>query len=193
MRLFVALEIPEAVRENLAAIRENSASIDSHLRWVPPQNLHVTLKFIGSVPTEKLPAIIEALRRVRVDKSVNLNLRGMGGSSAGVYWVAIEGCPALEELAADIDHCLEPLGIPRENRAFHAHVTIARSKDRKILTKLDELIRENESHGKGLYPKCDFGSMSTSEFHLIESTTLPAGPLYSKVQSFPFVAASAGN
>jgi 2'-5' RNA ligase len=74
MRLFVALEIPEAVRENLAAIRENFSSIGSKLRWVPLENLHVTLKFIGSVPAEKLEAIIEALRRVRVDKSVKIEL-----------------------------------------------------------------------------------------------------------------------
>ena len=193
MRLFVALEISEAVRENLAAIQKTFSSVDSQLRWVSPQNFHVTLKFIGSVPTEKLQAIIEVLRRVRVDKSVKLNFRGMGGSSAGVYWVALEGCPALEALAAAIDHSLEPLGIPKENRAFHPHITIARFKDRKLLRKFDELIRENGTHGEGRYPQCDFGSMSVSEFHLVESTTLPSGPIYSRVQAFPFVAAAAGN
>jgi RNA 2',3'-cyclic 3'-phosphodiesterase len=193
MRLFVALEISEAVRENLAAIRNNFSSIDSQVRWVPPQNLHVTLKFIGSVPQEKLEPIIEALRRVRADKPVKLNFRGMGGSSAGVYWIAIEPCPALEALAAHIDHSLEPLGIASENRPFNPHVTVARFKDRKILRKLDELMRENGSLGKGHYPKCDFGSMSASEFHLMESATLPSGPIYSEVQSFPFVTAAAGN
>jgi RNA 2',3'-cyclic 3'-phosphodiesterase len=189
MRLFVALEIPEAVRENLAAIRENFFSIGSKLRWVPPENLHVTLKFIGSVPAEKLEAIIEALRRVRVDKSVKLNFSGMGGSAAGVYWAAIEPCPALEKLAADIDRCLEPIGIAKEDRAFHPHVTVARFKDRGILKKINELTHENAVHGDGRSPKSDFGSMTATEFQLIESTTLPAGPIYSKVQSFPFAAA----
>ena len=191
MRLFVALEIPEAVRENLAAIRNNFSSIGPEVRWIPPQNLHVTLKFIGSVPTEKLPTIIEALRRVRMDKTMKLNFSGMGGSAAGVYWVSIESCPGLEKLAADIDRCLQPLGIAGENRAFHPHVTIARFKDRKILRKLDELIHKNGTHGHGRNLKSEFGSMSASEFHLIESTTLPAGPIYSKVQSFPFAAAAA--
>jgi 2'-5' RNA ligase len=184
MRLFVALEIPEAVRKNLAAIRNNFSSIGPEVRWIPPQNLHVTLKFIGSVPTEKLPTIIEALRRVRIDRSVKLNFSGMGGSAAGVYWVAIESCPGLEKLAADVDCCLQPLGIAGENRAFHPHVTIARFKDRKILKKLDELVHKDTTHGPGRM-KCDFGSTSASEFHLIESTTLPAGPIYSKVRSFP--------
>jgi RNA 2',3'-cyclic 3'-phosphodiesterase len=187
MRLFVALEILEAVRENLAAIRNNFSSIGSQLRWVPPRNFHVTLKFIGSIPTEKLQPIIEALRRVRVHESVKLDFIGMGGAAAGVFWVAIEPSPALERLAADIDHCLQPLGIAGERRAFHPHVTIARFKDRKILRKLDELVRENGLHGNGP-KKCDFGSMTAIEFHLVESTTLPVGPLYSKVQSFPFAA-----
>jgi len=189
MRLFVALEIPEAVRENLAAIRENFSSIGSKLRWVPPENLHVTLKFIGSVPAEKLEAIIEALRRARVDKSVKLNFSGMGGSAAGVYWAAIEPCPALEKLAADIDRCLEPIGIAKEDRAFHPHVTVARFKDRGILKKINELTHENAVHRDGRNLKSDFGSMTATEFQLIESTTLPTGPIYSKVQSFPFAAA----
>ena len=189
MRLFVALEIPETVRENLATIQSNFSSIGPELRWVPPQNFHVTLKFIGSAPTEKLQPIIEALRHVRADTSMKLNFGGMGGSAAGVYWAAIEPCPALEKLAADIDHSLEPLGIASENRALNPHVTVARFKDRKIFRKLDELIRENGSHGPGRNPKRDFGSMSASEFHLMESTTLPTGRIYSKVQSFPFAAA----
>jgi 2'-5' RNA ligase len=189
MRLFVALEIPEAARENLAAIREKFSSVGHELRWIPPQNLHVTLKFIGSVPAEKLEAIIEALRRVRVDKSVKLNFSGTGGTAAGVYWAAIEPCPVLEKLAADIDRCLEPIGIAKEDRAFHPHVTIARFKDRKILRKLDRLIHENGTSGHGHGLKRDFGSMSATEFHLMESKTLPPGPIYSKVHSFPFAAA----
>jgi RNA 2',3'-cyclic 3'-phosphodiesterase len=186
MRLFVALEIPEAVRENLAAIQKKFSSIGPQLRWVPPQNFHVTLKFIGSVPAEKVQPIIEALSHIRLDKSVKLNFSGMGGSAAGVYWAAIEPCPALEKLAADIDYSLEPLGVASENRAFHPHVTITRFKDRKILKKLDELI--HGTHGNGRRPKSDFGSMHASEFHLMESSTLPSGPIYSTVQSFPFAA-----
>jgi RNA 2',3'-cyclic 3'-phosphodiesterase len=190
MRLFVALEVPEAVRENLAAIRKNFSSISPELRWVPPENLHVTLKFIGSVPGEKLQPIIEALRSVRVDKPVQLKFSGMGGSPAGVYWAAIESSVALKTLAAQIDQSLRPLGIVGENRPFHPHVTLARFKDRKILKKIDELIHKNgtDDHGQNL--KCDFGSLIATEFHLMESKTLPTGPVYSKVQSFPFAGAA---
>jgi RNA 2',3'-cyclic 3'-phosphodiesterase len=115
-----------------------------------------------------------------------VNFSGMGGTAAGVYWAAIEPCPALEKLAADIDHCLQPLGIAGENRPFHPHVTVARFKDRKILRQLDGLVHENSIHGHGRCPKWDFESISAREFHLMESTTLPTGPIYSKVRSFPF-------
>jgi 2'-5' RNA ligase len=192
MRLFVALEIPEAVRENLAAIRKNFSSIGPGLRWVPSENLHVTLKFIGSLPNDKLEAIIDALRHVRADKSLNLKFSGMGGSAAGVYWASIEPDPALEELAADIDHCLAPIGIAGENRAFHPHVTIARFKDRKILKKLDHLLDENGVSGHQCN-KYDFGSVTPTEFHLIESKTLPTGPIYSELRSFPLASALPGN
>jgi len=189
MRLFVALEIPEGVRQNLAAIRKNFSSIGPGLRWVPPENLHLTLKFIGSVPNDKLETIIDALRHVRADKSINLKFSGMGGSAAGVYWASIEPDPALEKLAVDMDHCLAPIGIAEEKHAFHPHVTVARFKDHTTLRKINELIHENAIHGHGHCLKCDFGSMSANEFCLMQSTTLPTGPIYSKVQSFPFAAA----
>jgi RNA 2',3'-cyclic 3'-phosphodiesterase len=190
MRLFVALEIPETVRENLAAIRMNFSSVGLQLRWVPPENLHVTLKFIGGVPGEKLQPIIEALRSVRADKPVQVKFSGLGGSPAGVYWAAIESSVALKTLAAQIDQSLRPLGIVGENRPFHPHVTLARFKDRKILKKIDELIHKNgtDDHGQNL--KYDFGSLIATEFHLMESKTLPTGPVYSKVQSFPFAGAA---
>jgi 2'-5' RNA ligase len=190
MRLFAALEVPEAVRENLAAVRKNFSSVGPTMRWVPPENFHVTLKFIGGVPGEKLQPIIEALRSVRADKPVQVKFSGLGGLPAGVYWAAIESSVALKTLAAQIDQSLRPLGIVGENRPFHPHVTLARFKDRKILKKIDELIHKNgtDDHGQNL--KCDFGSLIATEFHLMESKTLPTGPVYSKVQSFPFAGAA---
>lgn len=187
MRLFVALEISEEVRENLAAIRKK-LSFGTEVRWVPPQNFHVTLEFIGNVLAEKVPQIIEALQRVRADGPVKLRFRGMGGSAAGVIWVAIESTPAIESLANDINHRLQPLDIASEHRTFHPHVTVARFKDRKLMRKIEELIEGNRKDGAGPGLKPDFGTMMTSEFHLIESKTLPSGPIYSKVQSFTFVA-----
>ncbi len=187
MRLFVALQIQEAVRENLANIGNSFSSIDSPVRWVPPQNFHVTLKFIGSVPTEKVQAIIEALRGVSVDDRVDVCFRGLGwylNAKTGVMlWATIEDSKSLTALATSIDRRLAVLGIPPENRSFMPHLTLARG-SRDIPDSSKIALRELADK----YKKHNFGSVTPEEFHLIESKTLPSGPIYSKVQSFPFAA-----
>jgi 2'-5' RNA ligase len=192
MRLFVALEIPEAVRENLAAIQKTFSSKGSQVRWVPPQNFHVTLKFIGSVPTEKVQAIIEALRGVSVDDRVDVCFQGLGwylNAKTGVMlWATVEDSKSLAALAASIDRRLAPLGIAPENRSFMPHLTLARG-NRDIPDSSKTALRQLADK----YKKHDFGSVTPEEFHLMESKTLPTGPIYSKAQSFPFVAAAAGN
>jgi 2'-5' RNA ligase len=192
MRLFVALEIPESVRENLAAIRNNFSPVDSRVRWVPPQNFHVTLKFIGSVPREKLLPIIEALRLVSLADRVQLRIRGVGwlvNAKTGVMLFAlVEDSKPLTALATAIDRQLEHLGFTPENRTFMPHLTLVRaSRDTPATsqTALRELAEQHRQY--------DFGSVTLEEFHLMESKTLPAGPIYSKVQSFPFAAAALGN
>src|ERR1700692_4299051 len=128
MRLFVALIIPEAVRQNLAALRRDFPAVASQLRWVPPQNFHVTLKFIGSVPQEKLPPIIEALRRVFLVDPVQLQIRGVGwlvNAKTGVMLFAtVEDSKSLTALATAIDQQLERLGFTPENRTFMPHLTL---------------------------------------------------------------------
>ena len=192
MRLFVALIIPEAVRQNLAAMRRDFPAIPSQLRWVPPQNFHVTLKFIGSVPPEKLQPIIEALRRVSLADRVQLRIRGVAwgvNAKTGVMLYAImEDSKPLTALATAIDQQLEHLGFIPENRTFMPHLTLVRA-SRDVPANFQTALRELAEQHK----QYDFGSVTPEEFHLMESKTLPAGPIYSKIQSFPLVTATAGN
>ena len=192
MRLFVALDIPEAVRQNLAAMRRDFPAMASQLRWVPPQNFHVTLKFIGSVPPEKLQPIIEALRRVSLADRVQLRIRGVAwgvNAKTGVMLYAImEDSKPLTALATAIDQQLEHLGFIPENRTFMPHLTLVRA-SRDVPANFQTALRELAEQHK----QYDFGSVTPEEFHLMESKTLPAGPIYSKIQSFPLVTATAGN
>jgi 2'-5' RNA ligase len=187
MRLFVALEIPETVRKNLAAMRETFSFIGSKLRWVPPQNFHVTLKFIGSVPPEKLPPIIEALGRVSLVDRVQLRIRGVGwlvNAKTGVMLFAtVEESKPLSALVMAIDQQLEHLGFTPENRTFMPHLTLVRA-SRDTPANSQTALRELAEQHK----RRDFGSVTAGEFHLVESKTLPAGPIYSKLQSFPLAA-----
>jgi 2'-5' RNA ligase len=192
MRLFVALDISEAVRKNLAGMRRDLPSSGSQLRWVPPQNFHVTLKFIGSVPPEKLPSIIEALHRVSLADQVQLRIRGVAwvvNAKTGVMLFAtVEDSKPLTALATAIDQQLEQLGFTPENRTFMPHLTLVRANrdtTASSQTALRELAEQHRQY--------DFGSVTPGEFHLMESTTLPTGAIYSKVQSFPLAAGLPGN
>ena len=130
MRLFVALEIPPAVRENLAGLIRDLRAIAPQPKWVRVENLHITLKFIGEVADTKLEAIRQALGEVRSEAPVTLDFRGLGffpnEKYPRVFWAGMEASANLKGLAADIDRAMEKLGIPREQRPFSPHLTLAR-------------------------------------------------------------------
>lgn len=185
MRLFVALEIPTEVRENLAALIESLRAISPQARWVRPENLHVTLKFIGEVREAKLSAIRAALASVRSEQPVTLDFRGLGffpsEKHPRVFWAGIEASPNLKTLAAEIDGAAEKLGIPREQRPFSPHLTLARFEPPRMPEKLRAATQGNAGR--------EFGSLRTTQFHLIESKLKRSGAEYTTVESFPFAAA----
>jgi len=192
VRLFVALEIPSAVRENLAALINELRVADASpsknkARWVRPENLHVTLKFIGNVDSGKLDAIRASLAEVRAGRSVEFHVRGLGFFSnekrPRVLWAGLEASPNLATLAADIDARLEKVGIPRETREFSPHLTLARFDPPGISEKLRAAALENATR--------EFGAVRTGEFHLFESKTRPTGAEYTRLSSFCFAKAEA--
>jgi 2'-5' RNA ligase len=186
MRLFVALEIPSAVRENLADLLKSLCGVSPQTRWVRPENLHVTLKFIGEVSGTKLATVHSALAGVRSEQHVTLDFRGLGffpNEHPRVFWAGIEASPNLKTLAADIDKATEKLGIAREQRPFSPHLTLARFEPPLLPEKLRVAIQENAAR--------DFGSLRTSQFQLIESKLKPSGAEYTTLESFSFAAAEA--
>ena len=189
MRLFVALEIPPAVRDNLAALIQELRGLaeslrDKRPRWVRAENLHVTLKFIGEASPAKAESIRGALSAVRSDQATALTFRGLeffpNEKHARVFWAGIEASPNLAPLAADIDAALGTLGIAREKRAFVPHLTLARFEPPGMHEKIRSAIQEKIAH--------EFGALRTNEFHLIESKTRPSGAEYTTLHSFQFAA-----
>lgn len=187
MRLFVALEIPAAVRDNLAAqvaeLRELSAKVaDKRPRWVLPGNLHVTLKFIGEVAPTKLEGIRGALSATRSDAPVEIKFRGLGffpnEQHPRVLWAGVDASTNLPSLAGDIDAALETQGIARQRPAFTPHLTLARIEPPGLHEKLRAAIQKNGAR--------EFGSFQTREFYLIESKLKPSGAKYTTLASYPF-------
>jgi len=186
VRLFVALEIPTAVRDNLAAqineLRDLSPPLaDKRLRWVRPENLHVTLKFIGEVEAAKLDGIRSALTTIGLDAAVALDFRGLGffpdEKYPRVLWVGLQASGNLPVLVKDIDRALEGQGIARDERVFTPHLTLARFEPRGLHEKLRFAIQNNSER--------EFGAFEAREFHLIESKLKPSGAEYTSLAAFP--------
>jgi RNA 2',3'-cyclic 3'-phosphodiesterase len=186
VRLFVALEIPAAVRDNLAAqikeLRDRPATLaDKRLRWVRPENFHVTLKFIGEVEAAKLEGIRSTLTAIGVDAPVDLHLRGLGffpdEKYPRVLWVGLNASGNLPVLAGDIDRALEGQGIARDERAFAPHLTLARFASPCLHEKLRTAVQKNSER--------EFGAFQAREFCLIQSKLKPSGAEYTTLASFP--------
>jgi 2'-5' RNA ligase len=187
VRLFVALEIPAAVRDNLAAqvkqLRDLSAQVaDKRPRWVRSENLHVTLKFIGEVAPAKIDGIRGVLSNISSSAPVDLQFRGLGffpdEKHPRVLWAGLNPSANLSSLAGDIDRAIGTLGIARETRAFIPHLTLARLEPPGLHEKLRAAIQKNS--------ECEFGSFQAREFHLIESKLKSTGAEYTSLASFPF-------
>ena len=113
MRLFVALEIPATVRDNLATLIKELRNAEPKARWVRAENLHVTLKFLGETPSEKLEDIQNALSAVHSEQPVELDFRGLGffpnEIRPRVLWAGMHASPNVQSLAASMDQALEKL------------------------------------------------------------------------------------
>ncbi|HXX45393.1 MAG TPA: RNA 2',3'-cyclic phosphodiesterase [Candidatus Acidoferrales bacterium] len=183
MRLFVALDFPDSIRDAIRDLIAKLKPLCKDARWVRPEGMHVTLKFIGHVDTEKLDPIITALAGVHSSAPVDMRFRGVGffptERRPRVFWCGIEASPNLGELAAGIEHALVPLGIEAEKREFRPHLTFARFESPKGTARLLEAAKEFQS--------LDLGTTRETEFHLYESVLHRSGAEYTKRKSFTFV------
>jgi 2'-5' RNA ligase len=184
--LFVALDLPELVRGGLAAVIAKLAPIApraSGARWVRPEALHVTLKFIGHIADERVPDFRAALVPVRSGAPIELHYRGIGffpnARRPRVLWCGVKASPNLTELAPEIERALEPLGVARDSHVFVPHLTLARLDSS---ANIRDLVRAAE----GIEGQ-DFGAARETEFHLYESMLKASGAEYKKLESYSFV------
>lgn len=191
MRLFIALDIDDAIRERIALFLEGVRGFAPDARWVGSESLHVTLKFIGERPPEAVEQIKGSLAGIR-GESAEIGFRGYGffptAKAPRVFWVGIETGPQLKVLASAVDDAMFALGIAREDHAFSPHLTLARGgksgapKWRKgdgPNTKFERL-----QERLGALPQPEFGTMTAREFFLYQSKLSPSGSQYTKLERF---------
>jgi len=192
MRIFIALDIEDAIRERIARFVEGISGFTPEARWVKPESLHVTLKFIGEQPEAVVEQIQHALSTVD-GSPAEIHFRGYGffptSKSARVFWIGMEAGPQLAALAAAIDDKMAPLEIPKENRAFSPHLTLARapggsgSPGRRKGDARNRVFQQLQNKLSALAPP-EFGTMTAREFFLYRSQLSPKGSKYTKLARF---------
>jgi 2'-5' RNA ligase len=182
VRVFVALDVPEAVRAALAELSARLKKTCQSARWARLEGVHITLKFIGEVPPETLEKIRRALGDLPGFAPIKLRFACLGFFPSArrprVFWAGVEAGPQLAELAAAIEMKLEPLGIAPEKRAFHPHLTLARFEPAQGTQALSAAV---EALGAP-----EFGSENFTEFHLYQSVLKRSGAEYSHLVTYPF-------
>lgn len=175
IRLFAALPLPDELRTRIGGLQ---GGIDG-ANWVPPENLHITLRFIGEVPEDRGEDIVAALDGVRwPDFPVTLDGTGHFGTGdrARAIWVGVRKSGALAGLHEKIEAALVRVGFPPEGRKFTPHVTVARLKHAKA----NRVVRWLEASGAFVAPP-----FAAREFTLYESRLGRHGPVYTPLAAFP--------
>ena len=184
MRLFVAIESSEGIRASIASLLQEFRAIAPQVKWIKPENLHITLKFLGETDANKLDLILDVLQGIHTARPIILNFSGLdyfsNAKRSSILWAGIQPSPNLQRIAQEIDLQMAKLGFPREDRAFSPHLTLARLNKTGLPQKLVVAIEKNSSRA--------FGNFLANEFHLIESKLKSSGAEYTTVHSFPFVA-----
>jgi 2'-5' RNA ligase len=194
MRLFIALDIDDTIRQRIARFVDGVRGFAPDARWVRPESLHVTLKFIGEQPDTAVEQIKRELKlKVTAGEAEQIAFRGYGffptAKSPRVFWIGIAAGPQLATLAAAIDDRTASLGIPKEDRAFSPHLTLARGaggsgsprwRKGDGPNRMFQLLQEKLS----ALPTPEFGTMTPREFFLYQSQLSPKGSKYTRLEAF---------
>jgi RNA 2',3'-cyclic 3'-phosphodiesterase len=192
MRLFVALDIDDSIRARITRCLDGVRGFAPGARWVRPESLHVTLKFIGQQSEDKLEKIRRALESI-VANTIEMNIRGYGFfPSPGrprLFWTGIESGAELASLATTIDEKLAELDIPKEEHIFSPHLTLARGagnsgSPRKQKSASNPHSFQHLQEKLAALPRPEFGTMTAREFFLYQSQLSPGGSKYTKLAAF---------
>lgn len=179
LRLFVGIVIAPDVLANLARMLDQLRPL-ARLNWAPPENLHITLKFIGAWPEDRLPEVQSRLEQIRFGRSLRISIAGFGyfpnPHHPHSFFAGVQCGRELAELAGRIDDALLPLGIAKEARPFTPHLTLARIRENQDVGPLRQQIARMTDF--------DFGQFEPSEFHLYSSKTGPNGSVYTSLSAY---------
>jgi 2'-5' RNA ligase len=192
MRVFIALDIEDSIRGRIARYVEGLQGFAPDARWVRPESMHVTLKFIGEKSEKAVGEIKQALEAIEAS-TVEIQFRGYGffptAKAPRVFWIGIEAGPQLAALAAKVDEKMASLGIPKEEHVFSPHLTLARRGGASASPRLRKEDLPNRGFQRlqeklSAMPTPEFGTMTARDFFLYQSQLSRAGSRYTKLSAF---------
>jgi len=180
MRLFIGIDLPPEVIANLEGLLQRLKP-SAQINWSPPRNLHITTKFIGEWPEERMAELKSALAMLPARPPINIAIQKLGffpnPHAPRVFWAGIHAGDDLASLARETEEALAPLGIAKEQRPYSPHLTLARIKTPGKQPALLQAVAK--------LPSLDFGSFVAGRFYLYQSRTAPTGSVYTKLAEFP--------
>lgn len=186
LRLFIAVEIPaelqQKVHKETSKLRKE---LDSLIRWVPVENMHLTLRFLGDVSQSNVEFLMQMLRNeADAVPCFNMQLTGLGSFPSlrrpRVIYIGIQAPAALDTLQHGIESASRRLGYESEERPFSAHLTLGRVKQNATATDQQKIRRAIESTQVDL-----LGSARVDSVHLFKSDLKPSGSVYTHLYSAP--------
>ncbi len=185
MRTFIAIELPQEIKSALSNIQAELKQAHADVKWVKPENIHLTLKFLGEIDetlVEKICAILEGI--ARQNTLFNLSLSDLGAfpklNYPRVIWIGVTNDQPVVKIAEEIEKEAVEIGLPSESRPFSSHITVGR-------------VRSGLNQGalieKLIFLKKNFPA-SNLEFKvhsltLFKSTLTPTGPIYEVLSTYP--------
>ena len=176
IRSFIAIELNEAIRSALANTQCRLKKLDCYIKWVNPENMHITLKFLGNIEIKTLNAIKEIIKKTTSNTcTIPFELTQIGifpnTESPRIIWSGINEPAGMLKVQSDsLNEKLAELGIPKEKKEFNPHITIGRVKSNKNIRKFIKILKE---------PLITPGiKQSASHITLFKSTLTPMGARY---------------
>ena len=180
MRAFLAVDLDESLQDKISEVQKQISNVNAQIKFVEPENLHFTLKFLGEISSEKAGRISAMIKgKITAYSPFVISIKGTGvfphPGYVRVIWLGVEDPEPYSQMQMDLDEEFVKMGFKKE-RSYSPHLTIGRVKGARNKEALISKINELEN--------VVIGNMNVDKIVLKESELTPAGPIYSNLNEF---------